>query len=360
MVFGEEAKRFYEEDRLSEISRILRKQDDPLNNRNFGAEINSMASIVKQGIVDQRETLYLLVSDTTEGEKIGKILKDYFKENDHELDFKNVHVVKVEGLNDSDEFTFRNKGLRNLIREMAKYARLNRERVVINATGGYKAQIAYAVALGQALGIPVCYRFDRFNHMVELPPLPIGLDQKIYNENKLIFTLLDAAGELELSEFLKVIGWKSWADVPEKMKLFLDRVHIDGKDFVALNPMGLIYAESVEWDYSAIDHPIFYSNREPEEKLVGFEIHGQKVVKQAYKIIEKLVELPWINSLHLTGSSEKSSGSSIRTLVQDGCLKVELFTEKGALYMKAYCRYRSDRFLEAVRFKVEKVLSENI
>ncbi|MCD6550705.1 putative CRISPR-associated protein [Thermotoga sp.] len=354
---GKEARVFYEENRLSEIVKILRKLDDPLNNRSFGAEINSMASIVKQGIVEHRAALYLLVSDTPEGEKIGRILKDYFEENDHGLDFKSVHVVKVEGLNDKDEFTFRNKGLRNLVREMAKYARSSRERVVINATGGYKAQIAYAVALGQALGIPVCYRFERFNHMVVLPPLPVGLDQEVYNRNKLVFALLDAASELELSKFLKVGEWKSWSRVPEKMKLFLDRVHIDGKDYVALNPMGLIYAESVDWDYSVIDHPVFYSSRSPEEKLVGFEIHGQKVVQRTYKAIESLSKLPWINSLHLTGSSEKSSGNSFRVFVQDGCLKIEILTEKGALYMKAYCEYKSDRFLEAVRLKAEEVLS---
>ncbi|PLV58064.1 putative CRISPR-associated protein [Thermotoga sp. KOL6] len=355
---GEEAKRFYENNNLHDLAKLLLRRNDPLNDRSLGAEINSMTSLVERGIVDFRENLFLFVSDTEEGAKIGEVLKIYFLENKHGVDFKNVQVVRIEGLKDSDEHEFKTKGLRNLVREMAKYSNQNLNRIVINATGGYKAQIAYAVALGQALKIPVCYRFERFNHMVTLPPLPITLDQEIYRKNKRVFALLDAAFDLELKDFLKMSGYRSWGEIDESLKMFLDRVHVDGKDLVALNPIALIYLESVEWDYSVIDDPIFYSQNPPEEKLVGFEIHGQKAVRKSEKIIEEISKLPWIDRLHLTGSSERHTGNGFKVSRSKDSVKIEITTEKGTLYMKAYCKYYSERFLDAVARKIEEKLRE--
>ncbi|MEA2059529.1 MAG: hypothetical protein U9P10_03190 [Thermodesulfobacteriota bacterium] len=57
------------------------------------------------------------------------------------------------------------------------------EQILINATGGYKAQISFAGMIGQALDIPVCYMFERFAEVIELPPQPVSLDLGFWIEN---------------------------------------------------------------------------------------------------------------------------------------------------------------------------------
>ncbi|MGI5862875.1 MAG: putative CRISPR-associated protein [Myxococcales bacterium] len=70
-------------------------------------------------------------------------------------------------------------GLRNLVRAIGKIARDagGPEWVAINATGGYKAQIAVAVLIGQALGSPVFYKHERFeSEVIAFPPMPVSFD----------------------------------------------------------------------------------------------------------------------------------------------------------------------------------------
>ena len=50
----------------------------------------------------------------------------------------------------------------------------------INATGGYKAPIAVAVLLGQALGVPVYYKHELFSEIIAFPPLPVALDFEVW------------------------------------------------------------------------------------------------------------------------------------------------------------------------------------
>src|SRR5437773_1205753 len=50
----------------------------------------------------------------------------------------------------------------------------------LNATGGYKAQIAVAVLLGQALGVPVYYKHELFSEIIAFPPLPVALDFEVW------------------------------------------------------------------------------------------------------------------------------------------------------------------------------------
>ena len=55
--------------------------------------------------------------------------------------------------------------------------------IAINATGGYKAQISFAGMIGQALGIPVYYLFEKFSKVIKLPPQPVALDLSLWLEN---------------------------------------------------------------------------------------------------------------------------------------------------------------------------------
>jgi len=114
------------------------------DSRICGAEINSVWSIVKDGLIQDRKHLIFLVSDTDEGRFTGDVLSKYYKSSKNPARFEEVETRVVEGLTANDVNRFRNEGLRNLVRRISEVVRKvgDSSRVLINATGGYKAQIS--------------------------------------------------------------------------------------------------------------------------------------------------------------------------------------------------------------------------
>ena len=82
-----------------------------------------------------------------------------------------VEAREIDDLQDADPKRFRTKGLRNLAKVVCGVIRdYGAANCAINATGGYKAQIAIAVLMGQALGVPVYYKHERFDEIIAFPP----------------------------------------------------------------------------------------------------------------------------------------------------------------------------------------------
>ena len=72
--------------------------------------------------------------------------------------------------------------------------------MAIDTTGGYKAQIAVAVVLGQALGIPVFYKHEKFSETIAFPPLPISLDYSLLGPHADLLNLFERGGALTHEE----------------------------------------------------------------------------------------------------------------------------------------------------------------
>jgi putative CRISPR-associated protein (TIGR02619 family) len=156
--------------------------------RECGAEINSLTSMDQKGYLDSRDkrALYLLVSDTDEGQFIGEVLRLYYQD-----EFSQVEVRRLTGLHDRDFQAFRRHGLRHLVQEMAhliKAAKHRGHRPAINATGGFKAQISFAGLVGQTLEVPVYYQFEKFSEVIEMPPMPVDFNYSLWLEH---FELLE-------------------------------------------------------------------------------------------------------------------------------------------------------------------------
>ncbi|MCX7813810.1 MAG: putative CRISPR-associated protein [Pseudothermotoga sp.] len=358
---SEELKRLFDatsSNDLVETMRILEKIENPSDKR-WGAEINSVASIVTRGLLSSRWKIFLLVSDTPEGELVGNILKLYFLHNKNGLEFKNVEIVKVEKLNDKNRFEFKVQGLRNLVREMANCVRSNLERTIINATGGYKAAIAYAVLLGQALKVPVYYQFESFDEVIELLPLPVRFDPALYKAQSRMFAMLDYVDIVEEDRFLKKFNFQSWASVPAEIKIFIERVKVDSKHYLSLNPLGQIYLETIEWDCSTIEDPDYRTDKSPSSKIVGTGGHAIKLVQWNKVILEKIAKLPWIESIKLTGSSEIESGNDWKIYVEKDHLKLSLSCKYGVGFFTIQTVIKSKRFLECVAERIENLLRED-
>ncbi len=204
------------------------------NQRICGAEINAIEETCKKEWLTL-ERLYFLVSDTASCENRVIILREYFKRrSDLKLKKDDVAYQKIEHLQDKVPKDFKIYGLRNLVKVIGEYVQRlgGTETVAIDATGGYKAQIAIAVMIGQALNIPVYYKHERFSEIINFPPMPVTLDYDILSQYADIIADFENNNIFSASEL---------GSIDERLKVFLDEVDIDNERFYEFNAIGQIY-----------------------------------------------------------------------------------------------------------------------
>jgi putative CRISPR-associated protein (TIGR02619 family) len=178
--------------------------------------------------------LFFLHSDTDDGRSIAAILKSYYKGKGHTP----VETIEVPDLQDQDPKRFRTKGLRNLSRKICGVIRdYSAGACAINATGGYKAQIAVGVLLGQAIGVPVYYKHELFSEIIAFPPMPVALDFEVWMRASGMLYDLEGASEPILASLYD----DEW---DEKYESLVERVPIDGQDYLELSPTGQIFHET--------------------------------------------------------------------------------------------------------------------
>jgi putative CRISPR-associated protein (TIGR02619 family) len=215
------------------------------SDRICGAEINTIEEVSNKNYLPQLENLFFLVSDTELGEHTGKFLTSYFEQR-KDLKLKQVSFFPIIGLQDSRPKEFKTLGLRNLVREIGQL--INRaggsEYVAMDATGGYKAQIAIAVLMGQALNIPVFYKHERFNEIIDFPPLPVAMDFDVLGKNADLITDLERGNVIEDQNLEEKLH--------SKMRVFLNEIEVDGKILYELNPIGQLYITSFRLRYPYI------------------------------------------------------------------------------------------------------------
>ncbi len=258
--------------------------------KSLGAEINSITSILRRKVLQGRRRLVLLVSDTPDGAFLGQVLRQYYEHNDNPYRFAQVSLETLSGLTAADPRRFRREGLRNLVRAIAREVqREGANRLVINATGGYKAQISFAGMIGQALAIPVCYLFEEFSEVIELPPQPIALDLSFWLENADLFFAL-ARDELNYNP----------AAAEEKFASLVEEIQVDGNMVVGLSAVGQLFHETYQqW---------FHQQRrlllppaaalEPGAKKIIYEDqnHGRHPSLETY--LRRLLEVPYVTRIN--------------------------------------------------------------
>ncbi len=197
-----------------------------------GAEINSVAELMKRADIEQGN-LHLLVSETKDGQDVCAVLEEYFSYAGW-----NVRSHNICALRDDDPGAFRTSGLRNLAKIMGELVReCGIDYCAINATGGYKAQIAVAVLMGQALGLPVYYKHERFNTIISFPPMPISLDSSLWEHASGMFTVLSRPTAVE--------EWEQFSEIwDERFEPLVNRVQIDNVEYLELSAIGQIFHET--------------------------------------------------------------------------------------------------------------------
>src|SRR5207302_378624 len=88
------------------------------------------------------------------------------------------------------ESRFKLRGLRSLVATLIDLIRRQRKEgreVHINATGGFKAEIAYATLVGLLFDVRVYYIHEAFHDIIEMPPTPISWDYSLLADHEDFF-----------------------------------------------------------------------------------------------------------------------------------------------------------------------------
>ena len=244
----EETKSRAEGDRACKtLAQLLAELPDTV--RLCGAEINSTSDLISREYCTRNDRLYFVHSATEQGRQIAAILTDYYRAKQHPV----AEPQEIAYLQDKNPKQFKTKGLRNLVKKIGKIYQANKNKpCTINATGGYKAQIAIAVLMGQALGIPVYYKHERFSEIIAFPPMPISLDFELWQKNSGILQALERKKNdlMSWDEFSQ--DWGEFiTEWDEKMEVTIERETIDGQVFVEMSPTGQIFHDTFKNRFDA-------------------------------------------------------------------------------------------------------------
>ncbi len=270
----------------------LRQVDS--RNRLCGAEINSISHLMGQdlsvGKVTEPLHLHFLGSDTQDGEWTVRVLELYYGECGGVG--SSVSSEPIVGLSGDDCDRFARTGLRNLVKACARcltsgVGATGGMTRVINATGGYKAQISFAGLIGQVLKVPVVYLFEQFPRCIELPPLPVGFDRALWIEHYPLFARLSDELIVPAREFA------TWYIAPE-VETLLDHERIDDVDYLTLSPI----LELLHQGFALISPPDLTEppkSDTPIDKRIRVSTkeqgHPPRGVRQC---LERLAGLPWV------------------------------------------------------------------
>lgn len=148
------------------------------------AETNSLSRLLQ---TDDR--ILFLHSQTDEGKMCAETLRRHYEGKGYNTDLREVPDLTY------TESRFKMRGLRSLVATLIDLIRRERQQgreVLINATGGFKAEIAYATLVGLLFDVPVYYIHEAFRDIIEMPPTPISWDYSLLADCEEFFEWIDA------------------------------------------------------------------------------------------------------------------------------------------------------------------------
>ena len=145
------------------------------------AELSSIVDILKDYNLSKYSEIELMfsVSDTKQGRLVIDVLKDFIEDNMAKSYGKIINVYRdiIEGLNYVD-IEHATRGLPTLAARVAIWIRNHLfagNDVIINVTGGFKAESIYVAFIGIIAGVPTYYMHEKFRKCILLPPFPSEL-----------------------------------------------------------------------------------------------------------------------------------------------------------------------------------------
>lgn len=143
------------------------------------AETNSLSRLLQKG-----DRVVFLHSQTEEGKRCADALRQHYAHQGYAAELREVPDLTY------TESRFKMRGLRSLVAtliDLIRHERKQNREVLVNATGGFKAEIAYATLVGLLFDVPVFYIHEAFRDIIEMPPTPISWDYSLLADHEEFF-----------------------------------------------------------------------------------------------------------------------------------------------------------------------------
>jgi putative CRISPR-associated protein (TIGR02619 family) len=207
------------------------------------AEANSISQLIKRKTLEEGDKLFFLHSQTGEGKLCAEVLNSYYALRGFRTELKEIPDLTYE------ESRFKMRGLRGLVAAMIEIIEKGRKagmECAINATGGFKAEIAYATLVGLLLNVPVYYIHEAFKEIIEMPPTSISWDYSLifYHEDFFDWVDTDLREKGEVERRLKT--------TPEEERQKISFLLTEEDEFMMLSPAGEAFFRSYK---SKIERP---------------------------------------------------------------------------------------------------------
>ena len=249
----------------------------------MSAEMNSLLKIG----IEKRDRVVLLATDSLLGKACSEVLKVCILKA-FSLDAASVEIVRVEGLQVTDERRLRDFGLRNLVKSLLTYLDDDCYRhsydIIINPTGGFKGIVPFLTIAGMIFGRKSVYVFEFSNQLVTLPPLPISFDRNTYNRARSALRYLEEEVAIPEQAFLNRID----GFVPEERDYFMSFVEpFDESGKVTLSPLAFCLLKIDEKDHFCL----------VSEKVVNLFKGANPTAKEKIsRLLDNVADPLWRNS----------------------------------------------------------------
>lgn len=306
---------YLESDPLKATDEILEfLQRDP---KTASAETNALSRLL-----EPYDRAVLLYSQTLDGKRCAELIQAYVNKSHR------CEIEEVQGLSYA-ETSFVQHGLKNFVQALAKHIRDAKRaglEPIINATGGFKAEIAYATAVGLVFKTPVCYIHEKFGDIVTLPVTPFGWDSSIFALHQDFFDWVDSEPRSNHEVQSRV------AALPEEIKMLLE----DGNDGTTmLSPLGEAYLSAFRLEKETSTIPILLSKKARRD-WDGFDAS----TRSAYARVLDGLRLP-----NRYSRSEQKTGGGDALGYPKGKIKERVFfvEENESLYIFEFSGHYNER-----------------
>lgn len=273
------------------------------------AETNSLFKIAQPS-----DEIVFLYTTTPEGQKCAEILETYFKN-------RNWSVRSLQLPIEYDEVKFERKGLRELvdilIEEIINAQRQGKQ-VIINATGGFKAEIAYTTMVGMIFQVPVKYIYQQFKQPIAFPVLPITWDTDLMLTYEHFFEWIDSQPH-------------HYSTVEKRLNNIADRDKVsafllppDTEGYIYLSPAGDILWQRVRQQRSCAEQVADpESSDNPEFDKVSHSLRSVKhhYPKYTLELAEKIATIAVVEEI-TGGFFENTTYSRLKGVSEDGVVRL--------------------------------------
>jgi len=156
-----------------------------IDNSGLSAEIDALKRDIQP-----HDRIILLSSKTDKAFFCAHALKTYFV-NYHNI--QDIEIIIVEGLREPDDTEFQERGLPDFLNVLIQSIENHKDRyqIVLNPTGGYKSLFPLMTLVGIIYEIPVIYTFEKTDHIIKIPPLPLHVHLPAWTQMESLIQLLN-------------------------------------------------------------------------------------------------------------------------------------------------------------------------